>query len=304
MTMRISIAQIRSTNRLSFNFSVCEKLIKQAAEKQANLICFPECFAFIGSSIGETLENARPLNSDLFDSYRNLAKKYQIHVSYGGFHEVCSEKKIYNSHVLVNNKGEIVNVYRKVHLFDLNTEKVKLRESDVTEFGKELLVDDDGALFSKDLIVGLSICYDLRFPELYILQRKLRNVKIMLVPAAFTKHTGELGHWKTLLQARAIENQCYVVAAAQVGRHNQKRESFGHSLIIDPLGKILLDLGQQEETYNLELQEKESFEGVLGVVDMDDWPAVLEKVREGMPVFDHKRSDLYEIITTSTKRKD
>ncbi|KAG2370832.1 hypothetical protein C9374_013788 [Naegleria lovaniensis] len=302
--MKIALAQLRSTNNQAFNFSVCEKLIKEASQHhQASLICFPECFAFMGNNATETLAHAGSLDSELFKSYTNLAKKYNINISYGGWHETSpfNQNKIFNSHVLVNNQGEIINIYRKVHLFDLNTEMVKLKESEITEFGQDLLVDDNGSIFSKDLIVGLSICYDLRFPELFILQRKLRDVKIVLIPAAFTKHTGELGHWKTLLQARAIENQCFVVAAAQVGRHNSRRESYGHSLIIDPLGKILLDLGQQEHVYDLEKQESQPFEGLLGIVDMSTWSAQLSKVREGMPVFEHKRNDLYHLDIVTNK---
>ena len=215
--MKIALAQVRSINKIGFNFGVCEKLIKEASEHKASLICFPECFAFMGTSATETIANSGSLDSELFKSYQDLARKYSINISYGGYHEKSSNDphKIFNSHILVNNNGEIINVYRKVHLFDLNTEKVKLKESEITEFGKDLLVDDGGLIFSNDLKIGLSICYDLRFPELYILLRKMNNAKILLVPAAFTKHTGELGHWKTLLMARAIENQCYVIASAQ-----------------------------------------------------------------------------------------
>ncbi|KAL9649918.1 hypothetical protein ABK040_011391 [Willaertia magna] len=291
---KIAIAQLRSLNNVEFNFKVCEKLIKQASEQNVKFICFPEAFAFLGSSINETLSNAQPLNSNLFQSYQQLAKKYNIAISYGGFHEKVNDK-IYNSNVLINNKGEILNIYRKVHLFDLTTEHLKIKESEYTEFGKELLIVDNGNIFS-ELIIGSTICYDLRFPEMYTLLRKIYNVNTILIPAAFTKYTGELGHWKTLLMARAIENQCFIIAPAQVGRHNEKRESYGHSMIISPLGEVLLDLGQEKEAYDLNF----NYEGQLGIVEIDNWKELIEKSRNSLPVFNHRRDDLYQL--TEVKR--
>jgi predicted amidohydrolase len=144
------------------------------------------------------------------------------------------DRRSYNTAVVVDPRGQLVARYRKVHLFDVDIPgRATLRESEATAPGDELVVVDvDGAR------VGLTICYDLRFPELY---RELvldHGAEVLLVPAAFTAHTGA-AHWQVLLRARAIENQAWLIAAAQWGRHNEKRESYGHTMIIDPWGTVI-----------------------------------------------------------------
>lgn len=194
-------------------------------------------------------------------------------ISYGGFPERIDDKKIYNSHIIVDDNGEIREVYRKIHLFDIDIPGgPKLKESTYVMPGKEIKTCD----FS-DIRLGMSICYDLRFPELYqILRRKESD--LILVPSAFTEHTGK-AHWHILLQCRAIETQCYILAAAQTGRHNEARSSFGYSLIVDPWGKIVCDLENEEG---------------IGYVDVD--LDELKKVRQNMPLLEHRLNVPYKLL--------
>lgn len=148
---------------------------------------------------------------------------------------IGTENKIYNTHVIIDDKGKIQAFYHKIHLFDVSLpdKKVELRESNTTSPGTKLVVCDSpvGKL-------GLSICYDLRFPEMYVELVQKHGAQVLLMPSAFTVPTGK-AHWHALLRARAIENQCYVIAAAQVGKHNEKRESYGHSLVYGSWGELL-----------------------------------------------------------------
>jgi predicted amidohydrolase len=167
--------------------------------------------------------------------------------------------------VVVDPRGELVARYRKIHLFDVDIPGgATLRESDATAAGADaVVIDIDGAP------VGLSICYDLRFPELYRALVKDRGAQVLLVPSAFTAHTGA-AHWHVLLRARAIEDQAWVVAPAQWGRQNEKRESYGHSLVVDPWGSIV---GEQADD-----------DGVV-VATLEG--AAVEKRRTQMPCLTH-----------------
>ena len=176
-----------------------------------------------------------------------------VNLSLGGFSEECEQDltKRYNSHVLINTAGEIVANYRKTHLYDVDLAKtvpggVSIMESKYCKAGDEIIppIKMDG------YNLGLTICYDLRFPEIYRLLR-MQGADVMLVPSAFMVKTGQ-AHWETLLKARAIENQCYIVAAAQCGIHNsdetdKPRESYGHSIAIDPWGQIVGEVRSQSE---------------------------------------------------------
>lgn len=208
----------------------------------------------------------------LVPSLKFLSLKGNIDISAtlhtkGPPHPETKAARIFNSHLIIS-KGEIRSVYHKIHLFDVDLGEVKLQESATTAPGTDIVVNEENSL---DTPLGLSVCYDLRFPELY---RELvnRNARLVLVPSAFTVPTGE-AHWHTLLRARAIETQTFVVAAAQTGRHNEKRESYGHSLIIDPWGTVLQDAGR-------------AFERVMvQKINLND----IDKVRSMMPVQLHRR---------------
>jgi predicted amidohydrolase len=159
-------------------------------------------------------------------------------LSLGGFQEKGpDDSHQYNTHVLIDDSGEIRSSYRKIHLFDVDVPgNMVYKESRFTTAGDTVVAVDSP--FGR---LGLTVCYDLRFPELYQCLRFKHQAQVLLVPSAFTKVTGE-AHWEILLRARAIETQCYVIAAAQAGKHNEKRESYGDSIIIDPWGTVIARL--------------------------------------------------------------
>ena len=203
----------------------------------------PEDFAFLGRhegdrlAIAETLDHSAP--GPILSALMTIATNHDMWVVGGGMAEksaAAAENRAYNTCVVISPAGELVAHYRKIHLFDVDIPgSVRLAESELT------LPGDAATVVATEVgRLGLSICYDLRFPELY---RALVDggAELLLVPAAFTAPTGK-AHWHTLLRARAIENQSYVIAANQSGRHNDKRESYGHSQVIDPWGRLVAEV--------------------------------------------------------------
>jgi len=267
------VAQLTSINDKEKNLEACAKVVKEAKDKGVSFLSLPECFAFIGENEDQTRANAEPLDGPIMKKYLDLAKTHEIWLSLGGFHEkVPTSDRIHNTHLIVNPQGEIVKIYRKIHLFDIN-----IPNGPVMQESKVIAPGDRMALCSTPFgNIGMSVCYDVRFPELYASLRH-KGAHIILIPAAFTVKTG-VAHWKTLLVARAIETQCYVIAAAQVGWHHPKRASYGHAMIIDPWGTILA-----------EAQEEPGL--ATATVDM----AFLEDVRRNMPVLNHRRQELYSV---------
>jgi len=258
---------MRSTDDLQANLSVCRQLVSQAAADGARLVVLPECFPFLGRGEGDKLPIAETLDGrgPVLGMLREQASKHGVWVVGGGMPEAAEAKRTYNTCVVVDPRGDIAASYRKIHLFDVDIPGgAVLRESDSTVAGSErVVVEIEGAK------VGLSICYDLRFPELY---RELvldRGAEVLLVPSAFTAHTGA-AHWHLLLRARAIEDQAWVVAAAQWGKHNEKRESYGHALVVDPWGTVT--------------GERESGDGVV-VATLDG--AAVARRRTQMPCARH-----------------
>ncbi len=234
--LRVAAVQMRSGGDLAENLKVCAELTAQAAAQGARLVVLPECFALLGRAEGDKLAVAEDLGrGPIVGRLREVATQHGTWIVGGGMPERVpgDARRTYNTAIVIDPRGELVASYRKIHLFDVDIPGgAVLRESDATAAGKErVVVEVEGAK------IGLSICYDLRFPELY---RELvldRGAEVLLVPSAFTAHTGA-AHWHVLLRARAIENQAWVVAAAQWGRHNDKRESYGHTSIVDPWGAI------------------------------------------------------------------
>ncbi|KAK4766218.1 hypothetical protein SAY87_007860 [Trapa incisa] len=264
-SVRVAAAQMTSTNNLTSNFAICSRLVKEAASAGAKLLCFPESFSYIGVENGDSLKISEPLDGPIMQGYQSLARESNIWLSLGGFQEKGKDDEhLCNTHVIIDNEGNIRSSYRKIHLFDVDVPGgMVYKESSFTEAGKDVVAVDSpvGRL-------GLSVCYDLRFPEIYQLLRFQHESQVLLVPSAFTKVTGQ-AHWETLLRARAIETQCYVIAAAQAGKHNDKRESYGDTLIIDPWGTIVGRLTDRLATG-------------IAVADMD--LNVLESVRTKMPL--------------------
>lgn len=243
---------------------------KEAASAGAKLLCLPENFSFVGDLQGESLKIAEPLDGPTMQGYCSLARESNIWLSLGGFQEKGSDDAhLRNTHVLIDDNGNIRSTYSKMHLFDVDVPGGAVyKESSFTEAGKDIVVVDSP--FGR---LGVTVCYDLRFPELYQQLRFNHDAQVLLVPAAFTTVTGQ-AHWEILLRARAIETQCYVIAAAQAGKHNEKRESYGDTLIIDPWGTIVGRLSDRSST------------GIT-VADIDF--SLIESVRAKMPVSKHRK---------------
>ena len=233
--LRIAVAQMSSTADIDENLNQITRWTRAAAEAGCQLISFPENAPLLCPE-DQKLEESEPIEGHQVNLVREIARTFKIAVHLGSFAELCEEdlNKTHNTSVVVDERGRIAAVYRKIHLFDVNVASdTAFRESDSVMPGppEPVIVEIAGWK------LGLSICYDLRFPELY---RSLSasGAEVLMIPAAFTFRTGA-AHWHTLMQARAIENQCYVVAAAQVGRHYGRRESYGHALVAGPWGEVV-----------------------------------------------------------------
>ena len=270
----VAAVQMCSTEDTAANLSRARELVLEAAGRGAALVGLPENFAYLGSDRDHKLEIAESLDGEggpILAAMRKLAQEARTWLLLGGFPErvagaAANAQKIGNTSILIDEGGAIRATYRKIHLFDVEIPGGhRFKESDTIAAGSEPVVVDTPAG-----PLGLTICYDLRFPELY---RELtrRGARLLAVPAAFTRETGK-DHWHVLLRARAIENQAYVMAPAQWGFHGGKRTSYGHALVIDPWGVVLA-----------ECSEKDGF--ALAEID----PTYQDKVRRTLPCLDHRK---------------
>ena len=258
--------QMNSSPDMQANLSQAEDLIDLAARQGAEIVCLPENFSFLGKDEVK-LERVDEISKSSMKFLKTMAQRYQITLLGGGFPFPSGENKVLNKAVLVGIAGDILESYEKVHLFDVNLPDGNTsRESKTVLAGQHL----PPVYSSKELgNLGLSVCYDVRFPELY---RHLAQMgaEVLIIPAAFTAFTGK-DHWQVLLQARAIENTCYVIAPAQTGCHYARRQSHGHAMIIDPWGVVLADAGDEP-----------------GVVVAPIERSRLEQVRQQMPSLKHR----------------
>jgi len=229
----IAAAQMTSSPDRARNLETAVRLIEEAADLGARLVGLPENFSYMGPQEG-LLEGAETLEGPTLGVIREVARRRAVYVIAGSIAEkVADPKKTANTSALIADDGTLVAAYRKIHLFDVTIpDGARYAESEVVAAG-------DQAIIAPTALgrIGLTICYDLRFPELYRILT-LRGARIVTVPANFTRITGE-AHWEVLLRARAIENRAYVVAPAQVGTHSAKRQTFGNAMVIDPWGVVL-----------------------------------------------------------------
>lgn len=228
----VAAVQMNSTDDKAENQESARRLITEAAGRGATFVALPELFNCLGQP--ETIvSNAEPVPGPTSELMSELAKELQITLLAGSLGERCEGDKIYNTSLLFGPAGDLLAKYRKLHLFDIDLPgEVTFRESEFMGFGDRIAVTDTnvGRL-------GQSICYDLRFPELCRLLVD-KGAEVIVVPAAFAMATGR-DHWEVLLRARAIENQCFVIAPNQFGRHGGNLHTFGRSMIIDPWGTVL-----------------------------------------------------------------
>jgi predicted amidohydrolase len=248
------------------NLESAERLVREAALRGARLVGLPENFAFLRSE-GEPVPQAQPLDGPWVQRMASLARELRVTLLLGSLPEAIPDApRVYNTGVVIGPDGSQLARYRKMHLFDVDIPGMEsLKESKAIAPGGEVVVADTacGRL-------GLSICYDLRFPELYR-EMTRRGARILAVPSAFTERTGK-DHWEPLLRARAIENLAYVLAPAQVGQHARGRSSHGHAMIVDPWGAVL---GQVPAGEGVAVAE----------IDFERQ----DRLRRELPALDHRR---------------
>ena len=269
LDLKIASIQMVSTPDIQENLNIAGSLIQAAAQDGGQVIVLPEYFCLMGLKDQDKVharENfgAGPIQEKL----ASFAQDNHIHLVAGTIPLESQDKsKVLNTTLVYDPKGQVVSRYDKIHLFGFQTAKERYQESETIQAGNtpgllKIVINDQEWNF------GLSICYDLRFPELY---RALGIVDCHIIPAAFTYTTGQ-AHWEILLRARAIENQCYVLASAQGGTHLNQRRTWGHSMLIDPWGTVLGDLPAGEGF-------------ISGVLSKDK----LNEVRSQLPALAHRK---------------
>lgn len=252
------------------NFRTLEKLIAQAAEQGAKLVCMPECVTYLGRNIADAAEEVP--GGPSFRFFSAQAKRYGVWLHCGSIYEKSGDQRPYNCTMLLNPQGELVARYRKLHPFDVVLPNgTSVRESDTIRPGDSIVTAQAGRLGR----LGFAICYDMRFGELFRLMA-LEGAQLFVVPANFTLATGK-DHWLPLLRARAIENGCYVIAPGQIGKKPQF-EAFGHSLIIDPWGTVTACASHRPGV-------------VLAEIDLD----LEQQVRRQLFTLENRREDLYTL---------
>jgi deaminated glutathione amidase len=231
--MRVTACQLNAGADRARNLAVAVDLLERASATGADLAVLPEYVDYLGPSAGQP--KPEDVDGEFAAVFADAARRLGMWVLAGSFHEAGPDRhRTYNTSLLFDRSGTLAAVYRKIHLYDVDMPgRVSHRESQNVAPGEQpVVVEVDGVR------VGLSICYDLRFPELYRHLAAVLEAQVLVVPSAFMLHTGR-DHWEVLLRARAIENQCYVVAAGQIGDHEPGRTCFGRSMVIDPWGTIL-----------------------------------------------------------------
>ncbi|SFB12970.1 nitrilase [Collimonas sp. OK607] len=264
-SFKVAAIQMVSTPVLEENFNTARRLVADAAGQGAQLVLLPEYWPIMGMHEADKLTCAEALDQGPIQTLMaQLAREHAIWLIGGTLPMIADEVgKVLNTTLVYGPDGQRVSRYDKIHLFSFSQGEESYDEARTIVYGKE--VGSFEAPFGK---VGLSVCYDLRFPELY---RALGDCSLIVVPAAFTYTTGK-AHWETLLRARAIENQCYVLAAAQGGKHPNGRRTWGHSMLIDPWGEIKSVLTEGEGL-------------VSGTID----PHFLKGVRASLPALLHRK---------------
>jgi len=248
---RVSCIQLKSNNNILHNLKKTEKFIFKAVKQKADFILTPEISSLFSLNKKQLLKICKSMKEDIYlNGIRKIAKKYKKWILVGSLIIKVTKNKLVNRSVLVDKTGKIRTFYDKIHMYDVVlSKKEKYFESKTFSAGKQ--IKSFNLPWGK---LGLSICYDLRFPNMY---RKLSKAgcKYISIPSAFTETTGKK-HWHSLLKARAIENFCYIFAPAQGGTHYNGRKTFGHSMIISPDGKILKELKKSEGVITASIDQK------------------------------------------------
>jgi predicted amidohydrolase len=267
--MRVAAVQLNSTTDKERNIATAERLVRAAAAGGAEIVALPEKWNLLGPP-EELRAGAEPLTGESIAAATGWARELGIHLVAGSIAERDeAEDRLSNTSVLITPEGEIAAVYRKIHMFDVEVGGVVYRESELEDPGTEIVAAD-----GPGMRIGLTVCYDLRFPELYRILA-VDGARLITVPSAFTLATGR-DHWEVLLRARAIENQVFVLAPNQVGEAAPHYSSYGRSMIVDPWGVVLAQAPDEECHVSAEL-------------DL----AAQDEVREKLPSLANRRPQAY-----------
>jgi len=266
--MRVAVVQMNSAEDKAQNLSTAERLLHEAADRGAELAVLPELFTYLGRR-GKHKEVAETIPGSTSELLMRIARERRMHLVGGSFLESASgHERLFNTSLAIDADGAIVARYRKLHLFDVDVDGRRYRESDTMAPGEDVVLTKLG-----DTPVGLTICYDLRFPELY---RRLGagGARIITAPSAFTFETGK-DHWDLLVRTRALENQVFVLAAAQVGSHPPGLACWGNAMIVDPWGTVLARAPEAECV-------------VLADIDFEHQ----DRIRASLPALSHRRTEI------------
>jgi deaminated glutathione amidase len=266
--LRAAVVQLNSTNDKARNLATAERLVRAAAADGAELVALPEKWNLLAAG-EELVAGAESLDGPSLGAARLWARELGINLLAGSVSERGPEDKAFNTSVLIGPDGEDLAVYRKIHMFDVDVGGVAYRESAHEEAGEEIVTAS-----LPEAAVGLSVCYDLRFPELFRILA-VRGARLLTVPSAFTFATGR-DHWEVLLRARAVENQAFVLAPNQVGEAPPHFSSYGHSMIVDSWGEVLA-VAPDEECF--------------AAADLDF--AAQDRLRESLPSLANRRPRAY-----------
>ncbi|GAA5922337.1 hypothetical protein JCM1841_003074 [Sporobolomyces salmonicolor] len=285
--MLAAVVQMCSTSNVAHNARLACSVIHRAAAASASLVYLPEAADFICAEAKDVSRLSVALDeSEFVRAVRRQAKESGIWVGVG-VHEKATAERCYNTNLLIDNQGDIVQAYRKLHLFDVDIKGgMTILESKTTVRGDKLLEPCPTPIGK----IGLLTCYDLRFPEVSLSLRR-QGAEILTYPSAFTLRTGA-AHWEVLLRARAIETQSYVLAPAQIGTHAPGRQSYGHALVVDPWGGILAQASDRPPKDGGAGEDEDAAQFVLAEIDLE-W---LESLRREMPLWNQRRSDVYPIL--------
>jgi predicted amidohydrolase len=267
--VRVAAVQLNSTEDKERNLEIAWRLVREAAGAGAELVVLPEKFNVLGT-VEQLREGAEPLDGPTMRLAAELAGELGVWLVAGSIVEsVDADEKLRNTSALIGPDGEIEAVYRKIHMFDVEVGGVTYRESDGEAPGDEIVLADAGGV-----ALGLSVCYDLRFPEVFRVLA-VQGARAIALPAAFTLHTGK-DHWEVLVRARAIENQLFMIAAGQFGTHPPGHQSYGRSMIVDPWG-LTLAVAPDQECF------------IAADIDLE----AQERIREKLPSLANRRPEAY-----------
>jgi predicted amidohydrolase len=270
-TLRIAAVQMNTGADVRENLATALRLIDRAASEGARLIALPEVWTYLGSDEGG-LAAAEPIPGPITDQLAERARRHDVYIHAGSMQERIEgdPSRTWNTTVMINPHGEIIARYRKIHLFDVVLDGVAAYEESATVAPGEDIV----TVQVDDFTVGLTICYDIRFPELYRILA-LSGAELIFQPAAFTMTTGK-DHWETLIRARAIENTLYMCSPAQVGTHGDNKWCYGRSLIVNPWGTVLATAPDEETVIHATIEK-----------------AAIERVRRQVPSLANRMPDRY-----------